>query len=144
RIGFVTTSGGTVDLLYDYAETEGAQIPDFSAATKSALMPLMQEGIDVKNPLDSGTPPPLKVAGEICQIVARDPGIDMVAWAAQLARAKDSWNDLSPLHQLLQSTDKPVLGFGRMAYQVNAASIEMQERIGFPFLQGLEGTLRAL
>ena len=24
RIGFVTTSGGTVDLLYDYAEQEGA------------------------------------------------------------------------------------------------------------------------
>ena len=24
RIGFVTTSGGTVDLLYDYAEFEGA------------------------------------------------------------------------------------------------------------------------
>src|SRR5947209_8157945 len=102
RIGFVTTSGGTVDLLYDYAEVEGAQIPDFSAATIAELAPLMQEGIVAKNPLDSGTPPPLKVAGQICEIVARDPGIDMVAWAAQLARAKDSWNDLTPLHQLLQ------------------------------------------
>ena len=39
RIGFVTTSGGTVDLLYDYAETEGAVVPEFSAATKAALMP---------------------------------------------------------------------------------------------------------
>jgi len=144
RIGFVTTSGGTVDLLYDYAEPEGAQIPDFSAATKAALMPLMQEAIDVKNPLDSGTPPPLKVAGEICEIVARDANIDMVAWAAQLARAKDAWKDLSPLHRLLQATDKPVLGFGRMAYQVNAEGIAMQEEIGFPFLQGLEATLRAL
>ena len=32
RIGFVTTSGGTVDLLYDYAESEGAVMPDYSAA----------------------------------------------------------------------------------------------------------------
>ena len=31
RIGFVTTSGGTVDLLYDYAEFEGASMPDYSA-----------------------------------------------------------------------------------------------------------------
>ncbi len=56
RIGFVTTSGGTVDLLYDYAETEGAVIPEFSAATNAALMPHMQEGISPKNPLDVGIP----------------------------------------------------------------------------------------
>ena len=31
RIGFVTTSGGTVDLLYDYAEAEGAAMPDYRA-----------------------------------------------------------------------------------------------------------------
>ena len=30
RIGFVTTSGGTVDLLYDYAEAEGAVMPDYA------------------------------------------------------------------------------------------------------------------
>jgi succinyl-CoA synthetase beta subunit len=45
---------------------------------------------------------------------------------------------------LLQATDKPVLGFGRMAYQVSAAGLEMQDQAGFPFLQGLEATLRAL
>ena len=33
RIGFVTTSGGTVDLLYDYAESEGATMPDFAPET---------------------------------------------------------------------------------------------------------------
>ena len=33
RIGFVTTSGGTVDLLYDYAEVEGASMPDYSPET---------------------------------------------------------------------------------------------------------------
>ena len=48
RIGFVTTSGGTVDLLYDYAETEGAVVPEFSAATNAALIPHMQEGIAPK------------------------------------------------------------------------------------------------
>src|SRR5205823_459139 len=37
RIGFVTTSGGTVDLLYDYAETEGATMPDFAPETNAAL-----------------------------------------------------------------------------------------------------------
>ena len=73
RIGFVTTSGGTVDLLYDYAETEGAVVPEFSAATNAALMPHMQEGIAPKNPLDVGIPSTLKVAADQCAIVARDP-----------------------------------------------------------------------
>src|SRR5262249_43318314 len=37
RIGFVTTSGGTVDLLYDYAEAEGSPIPDFAPETNRDL-----------------------------------------------------------------------------------------------------------
>src|SRR5260370_32675289 len=52
RIGFVTTSGGTVDLLFDYAESEGAVIPEFTAATNTALLPFLQESIVAKNPLD--------------------------------------------------------------------------------------------
>ena len=64
RIGFVTTSGGTVDLLYDYAEAEGAAMPDFTDATKAALLPMMQEGIAPKNPLDVGIPSTLEVAGQ--------------------------------------------------------------------------------
>src|SRR5438093_792384 len=56
RIGFVTNSGATVDLLYDYAEAEGATIPDFTEETKAALLPLMQAGITPRNPLDVGIP----------------------------------------------------------------------------------------
>jgi len=123
RIGFVTTSGGTVDLLYDYAETEGAVVPEFSAATNAALMPHMQEGIAPKNPLDVGIPSTLKVAADQCAIVARDPGID----DAQATM-----------------TDKPVLAFGRMMHQVTQEGLDIQDKAGFPFLQGLEPTLRAI
>ena len=84
RIGFVTTSGGTVDLLYDYAENEGVVVPEFTAATNAALMPHMQEGILPKNPLDIGIPTTLKVAADQCAVVSRDPSIDIVAWAASL------------------------------------------------------------
>ncbi len=56
RIGFVTTSGGTVDLLFDYAESEGAVIPEFTAATNTALLPFLQDSIVPKNPLDLGIP----------------------------------------------------------------------------------------
>src|SRR5215475_8676110 len=112
RIGFVTTSGGTVDLLYDYAETEGAVVPEFSAATHAALMPFMQEGISPKNPLDVGIPTTLKIASEQCEIVARDESIDIVAWSSSLPGKGGVWDDVDQLRRLLGATDKPVLAFG--------------------------------
>jgi acetyltransferase len=144
RIGFVTTSGGTVDLLYDYAEAEEAVMPAFADSTIAALAPHMQEGITPKNPLDLGIPSTLAAAAEVCEVVARDPNVDILAWAGQLPRKKAAWPDVTPLRRLLAVTDKPVLAFGRMIYQVTSESIEIQKAVGFPFLQGLEPTLRAL
>jgi acyl-CoA synthetase (NDP forming) len=144
RIGFVTTSGGTVDLLYDYAETEGAVLPEFAAATRAALMPFMQEGIAPKNPLDLGIPGGLVHAAGVCEVVAKDPNVDMVAWAAMLPSKQGAWEGVEALHRLLALTDKPIIGFGRMSYQVRPESLAAQQAAGFPFLQGLEPTLRAM
>src|SRR5438309_1302297 len=114
RIGCVTTSGGTGDLLYDYAEAEGAAMPDFADETKAALLPMMQEGIAPKNPLDVGIPSTIEVAAKICATAARDPNVDMVAWASPMPRKTDAWGDVSPLRRLLDETDKPIVGFGRV------------------------------
>src|SRR6187401_1874995 len=111
RIGFVTTSGGTVDLLYDYAEAEGSPMPDYSPETLKDLMPFMQVGIEPKNPLDLGIPMGLKQAAGVCEVVARDPSVDMIAWAAPMPRKTDAWGDVTPLRQLLTQTDKPIVGF---------------------------------
>ena len=144
RIGFVTTSGGTVDLLYDYAETEGASIPEFSASTNEALLPHMQEGIRPKNPLDTGIPTTLKAAADQLEIVARDPAVDIVAWASPLPGKGGNWNDVHELRRLLAATDKPVIAFGRMIHQMTPEGLAVQEQAGFPFLQGQQPLLRAL
>src|SRR6266567_2730183 len=144
RIAFVTTSGATVDLLYDYAAAEGAAMPDFTDETKAALLPMMQEGIAPKNPLDVGIPSTLEVAAKICETAARDPNIDMVAWASPMPRKGEGWVDVAPLRQLLTKTDKPVVGFGRVIQQLSDDHLAAQEAAGFPFLQGIEPTIRAL
>src|SRR6266568_551647 len=100
RIGFVTNSGATVDLLYDYAEAEGAAIPDFTEETKAALLPLMQTGITPRNPLDVGIPSTLEVAAKICETAARDPNIDMVAWTSPMPRAGEPWGDRGRTYRL--------------------------------------------
>jgi len=144
RIGFVTNSGGTVDLLYDYAEFENASVPAFDAATNEALMPHMQEGILPKNPLDTGIPSTLKVAVDQCAVVAKDPNIDIVAWCSPLPGRNPNWADSHELPRLLTLTDKPVVAFGRMVHQMSPEGLAIQEQAGFPFLQGLESTLRAI
>jgi acetate---CoA ligase (ADP-forming) len=144
RIGFVTTSGGTVDLLYDYAESEGATMPDYTEQTNAALMPFMQEGIVPKNPLDLGIPMGLKHAAGVCDVVAKDPNVDMVAWAAMLPSKAGAWEGVEALQAMVRSTDKPIVGFGRMSYQMTPEAVAAQKAAGFPFVQGLEPTLRAL
>jgi acetate---CoA ligase (ADP-forming) len=144
RIGFVTNSGGTVDLLYDYAEAEGATVPEFIPETHAALMPHMQEGILPKNPLDTGIPSTLKAAMDQCAIVARDPNIDIVAWSAPQPGKGGIWSEANDLPRLLALTDKPVVAFSRMIHQVAEDGLAVQATAGFPFLQGLEPTLRAV
>ena len=42
------------------------------------------------------------------------------------------------------NTDKPIVGFGRMIHQVGDDHVAAQKAAGFPFLQGIEPTIRAL
>jgi acetate---CoA ligase (ADP-forming) len=144
RIGFVTNSGATVDLLYDYAEAESAAIPDFTEETKAALLPLMQAGITPRNPLDVGIPSTLEVAAKLCETAARDPNIDMVAWTSPMPRTGEPWGDPAALRQLLDKTDKPIVAFGRVIQQLSDEQLALHQATGFPFLQGIEPTIRAL
>ncbi|MDB5508135.1 MAG: acetyl-CoA synthetase [Hyphomicrobiales bacterium] len=145
RIGFVTTSGGTVDLLYDYVELEGATLATFSPQTDLKLKPYMQDEIEPRNPLDVGIPSTMQSAADLCAIVAADDGVDMLAWAGQLPpRRSKLWEDTTPLRDMLAATEKPVIGFARMTYQVTQEAQALQSEVGFPFLQGLQPSLRAM
>jgi acyl-CoA synthetase (NDP forming) len=68
----------------------------------------------------------------------------MLAWAAMLPSKAGAWQGVEALQDFMKKTDKPVIGFGRMVYQMNPAAVEAQKSAGFPFLQALEPTLRAM
>src|ERR1700751_1483778 len=93
-------------------------MPDFTDETKAALLPLMQEGIAPKNPLDVGIPSTLDVAAKWCITAANDPNIDMGAWASPMPRRDDAWGHVPPLRKILDPPEKPMIGFGRIVHQV--------------------------
>jgi hypothetical protein len=91
-----------------------------------------------------GIPSTMQIAAEICATAAADPNIDMVAWASNMPRKEVYWGDVTPLRQVLDKTDKPIVGFGRMILQGGASHLDAQRATGFPLLQGIESTIRAL
>ena len=68
----------------------------------------------------------------------------MVAWASPIPRKGEAWGDMTPMRQLLGKTDKPIVGFGRVIHQVGEEHVAAQQAAGFPFLLGIEPTIRAL
>jgi acetyltransferase len=144
RIGVVTTSGGTVDLLYDYGEDTGAQMPPYAKKTLAHIASQIPKEMTPKNPLDCGIPAGTDTLVSICQAVLDDPGIDMLAFAGQISSGRANLEDAEALKGLLAHSAKPVIGFGRMRYQLSAESIRFQDHAGIPYLQGLPETLLAL
>ncbi len=79
-----------------------------------------------------------------CAVVAADPNIDIVAWSSPQPGNGGMWADAQELPKLLTRTDKPIIAFSRMIHQVNEDALAIQATAQFPFIQGLEPTLRAL
>jgi acyl-CoA synthetase (NDP forming) len=144
RVGWVTTSGGTVDLLYDYLdEIGGTTAPDFDSATKGKIRRLVSPELGLKNPLDAGNPAGEAESAELCRAIAADPNVDMLAWGSTLPGGQRA-RDPALLRSVVETTDKPVIAFVRMNFPVDRQAVEFQEQVGFPYLQGLPETVRAL
>lgn len=144
RIGMVTTSGGTVDLTYDYVEDDGAKMPPYAKETVARIRPHIPPEMTPKNPLDCGIPAGNKVLATICEAVLDDKSVDMLAVAAQISADRANLEAGEPIKALLDYSDKPVIAFGRMRYPFGDASIRYQDHVGIPHLQGIPETLRAL
>lgn len=144
RVGWVTTSGGTVDLLYDYIQEIGGIVsPAFTEETKLQIRGLVPAELALKNPLDAGIPSTEQNATDLGIAVASDDNVDMLAIASTLPSGKRK-ADPTSLKTILASTDKPVIAFGRMSYTPGAEALAFQQEIGAPFLQRLPETIRAL
>lgn len=146
-IAFMTTSGGTVDLLHDYCEQEGAIVPDLAPETVEGIRPYVPADCHIRNPIDTGAP--VGVSGksspvEICKLFAADPGVDMVAWCNNMPGSARSAGVGDDVRELVQSTDKPVISFARMPHQIPDGGIDFQDDTNMPFVQGTRTGVRVM
>ena len=146
-IAFMTTSGGTVDLLHDYCEQEGAIVPELAPETVEGIRPYVPADCHIRNPIDTGAP--VGVSGksspvEICKLFAADPGVDMVAWCNNMPGSARSAGAGDEVRGLVQATDKPVISFARMPHQIPDGGIAFQDETNMPFVQGTRTGVRVM
>ncbi len=145
RMAFVVHSGGMKGLILDEAEEQDVQCAALEPATIDSLKSRLTPDVKIENPLDasiSGALDP-KNHAEICVAIARDPQVDIVALNAVLPRA-GSRGHSQTYRSILESTDKPVIGVARMRYDLAEGALEFQREAGFPFLQGIPESVRAM
>lgn len=138
-------SGGTKGLFLDYANEQGLPLAELSEATRDKIQPLIDPGLVAENPLDTGA----GLAGlqkrfsEVCQIVAADDGVDMIAMQGQLPISEVEQPEPETF-TAVAAIGKPVIALGRMGQNVTEAGRAFQDATGLPFLQGLPDAIHAL
>ncbi len=146
-IAFMTTSGGTVDLLHDYCEQEQAIVAPLSSETVEAIRPYVPSDCHIQNPIDTGAPVGISgksAPAEICKAFASDPNVDMVAWCNNMPGSARSSGAQDEVKELVKFTEKPVISFARMPHQIPEGGLKFQETTNMPFLQGTRIGVRAM
>jgi acetyltransferase len=144
RAAIVVNSGGMKGLICDHCDELNTNLAQLGENTKEAVRPLIPPELAVENPLECG------VAGfgdeqgfiNIVKLHAEDDGVDLLAIHGELPRGQQ--RNAGLFKSLAETTDKPVLAFGRSTYSCLDESRAYQEEAGLPFLQGIKPTLRAL
>jgi len=146
RIAMAGYSGGAKGLFLDYVAVEGAEIAEFCPSTLDALAPLIDPGLRPDNPLDTGAGLAVRqsVFSRICQIIAADEHVDILTVQGQLPLSAEENMDPSVFTNIVESTDKPILVYGRIGQNVTDVGRAFQEKAKAPFIQGLPETVRAL
>ncbi|HEY5350520.1 MAG TPA: acetate--CoA ligase family protein [Candidatus Lustribacter sp.] len=141
---FAGYSGSARGMVLDAAEEAGLELVQLTPQTQAALAPLLDAGTTAENPIDLG---PMASRdherySRICQLVAADPNVALLAVQAQLPldgeRPDPQW-----LGATMASTAKPVFGYARTQQNVLETSRTFARATGMSFLQGIPRAVRA-
>src|SRR5262249_60647979 len=106
--------------------------------------PMVHPGLAADTPLDTGPTVGVRAGpfADICKVVCAAPTVDLVTVQGLLPVNPEDPYDPAPLRGVFESTDKPVLAFGRIAQNVSEISRKYQRETGVPLLHGPPQTLR--
>src|SRR6516162_6170106 len=163
RMGVLTLSGGSCDIIADAASAQGVAIPDFSAETEAGIAALLPPFASPHNPLDvtafsmlanlSGKKGRLTTVDHALDLAVQDPNLDFVLFSGvvlpearppdeETARTLETRVDW--LARRMGSAPIPVIPVGSTCVNVSDYGRGLLVRHGLNILGGLNLGLGAL
>jgi acyl-CoA synthetase (NDP forming) len=163
RMGALTLSGGSCDIIADAASAQGIQIPAFADETATAIGALLPSFASAQNPLDvtgfgtlanlSGRTGPLGAVDHALDIAVQDPNLDFVLFCgvtlpevrppdeaiASALETRVEW-----LAGRMASAPIPVIPAATTCMDVSPYGRELLRRHGLTMLSGLDLGMTAL
>ena len=142
RVGFVTPSGGACELIADYSEEHGIQIPEFAPETIARLEEVLPAFASARNPIDvTGY---ILIDGELAikalRAVDDDPNIDEIVYIAELPHVVT--NEASDIErysrqaEAIRNATKPVIVVSNTLVDITPEGAALAEASAFPTVVG--------
>jgi acetate---CoA ligase (ADP-forming) len=163
RMGVLTLSGGSCDIIADMASVQGLQIPDFAPQTAAAIAPHLPPFAAVHNPLDvtafdtlanlSARTGALTAVDHALDIAVEDPSLDFILFTGvnlpetrppDEAMARTLEGRLDWLAERMASAPIPVITVGTTCVNVSDYGRELLTTHGLNVLGGLNLGVTAL
>lgn len=147
RVAVVTTSGGGGGLAADRLDDRGMSTPELCEATQVALSPLIPAFGSLVNPVDVTAQlfnQGAHAFGEVCRIVAEDPGVDAVAVLLTMVTGEAGAALAEDLVQTIAILDKPLLVAWLAGRQLTDEGRQIFHDAGVPVFTSIAGLARAL
>lgn len=134
RVGVVTVSGGAGVAMADRAEALGLELGPFDAATVAALRDVLPSFASFANPLDvtAGAVMDAKALSRTLEIVAADPGVDMLALAFAGASGRAGVAIAEAVAAILDASDLPIAISWNAPRDRNAEAYDRLAKLGVP------------
>ena len=163
RMGVLTLSGGSCDIIADAASARGLRIPDFAPQTAAALGTQLPSFASVHNPLDvtgfsqlanlSGRTSPLTALEHALDLAAEDPNLDFILFsglsipearspdeaAATALESRVEW-----LAERMVTSPIPVIQVGSTCVDVSPYGRQLLGKHGLNMLGGLNAGIGAI
>jgi acyl-CoA synthetase (NDP forming) len=146
RLAVVTTSGGAGSLAADRCEDHHVELPELTTATQDRLRPLIPDFGALANPVDVTAQlfnRGAQAFGDVCRIVADDPGVDAVAVLLTMVVGEPGARLAEDLVATAASLSKPLLIAWLAGRQLTVEGREIFREAGVPVFSTIGALAKA-
>ncbi|MES1931946.1 acyl-CoA synthetase [Salinisphaera shabanensis T35B1] len=146
RMGVVTSSGGAGSLAADQGEKYDIALPELDTATQAALSPMIPAFGALANPVDVTAQlfnQGADAFGRVCQMVADDPNIDVVAVLLTMVTGRAAATLAEDIVRTTAKLDKPLLVAWMAGHELTAEARAILKNAGMPVFHSVGELARA-